>query len=339
MRRKSTASETCDRKLLLDAVAGLLAYPAEMKNLAARRRMLFSRLSPRHQRIAGSSGYSKRIRDLDRAVTRNTEITASIAKLAEKQFGVTRAELLHSTRPAAHSRVVELLKHFVRDWSDEGERERSVLMPPILDCIRNEFGLRSGKRILVPGAGVGRLAYEISLLGCQTDANEFSSLMHLGNLFALEQTANSCSVFPFVHNFSYQRSSSSQLREITFPDVSPPETDHSSLSVSFGDFLALKSKYDAVATLFFIDTAENVLAYIDTIHRLLAPGGIWVNYGPLKWGSAPRVELTVEELVSILPELGFVVERRWTGDAEYVADSESMWHGHYGLEGWVARRV
>lgn len=157
--------ETCDRKLLLDAVAGLLAYPAEMKNLAARRRMLFSRLSPRHQRIAGSSGYSKRIRDLDRAVTRNTEITASIAKLAEKQFGVTRAELLHSTRPAAHSRVVELLKHFVRDWSDEGERERSVLMPPILDCIRNEFGLRSGKRILVPGAGVGRLAYEISLLG------------------------------------------------------------------------------------------------------------------------------------------------------------------------------
>lgn len=36
-------------------------------------------------------------------------------------------------------------------------------------------------------------------------------------------------------------------------------------------------------TLFFIDTAHNVLDYLDQIYRSLVPGGWWINEGPLLW--------------------------------------------------------
>lgn len=37
--------------------------------------------------------------------------------------------------------------------------------------------------------------------------------------------------------------------------------------------------WDCIATCFFIDTAHNVIDYIDTIWKILKPGGIWINVG------------------------------------------------------------
>lgn len=44
-----------------------------------------------------------------------------------------------------------------------------------------------------------------------------------------------------------------------------------------GSFCA--DTWDCVATCFFIDTAHNVIDYIDTIWKILKPGGIWINVG------------------------------------------------------------
>ena len=38
---------------------------------------------------------------------------------------------------------------------------------------------------------------------------------------------------------------------------------------------------DAVATCFFLDTANNVFTYIDVIFNALKENGVWVNVGPL----------------------------------------------------------
>lgn len=58
-----------------------------------------------------------------------------------------------------------------------------------------------------------------------------------------------------------------------------------------GDFLELAkavqrdrehgedTRYDAVATLFFIDVAENEVEFLQAIHSVLKPGGLWVNLG------------------------------------------------------------
>ena len=56
-----------------------------------------------------------------------------------------------------------------------------------------------------------------------------------------------------------------------------------------GDFLSVYSSpdhhevFDAVVTVFFIDTAPNVIRYIETVRNCLRPGGVWINVGPLLW--------------------------------------------------------
>jgi len=63
-------------------------------------------------------------------------------------------------------------------------------------------------------------------------------------------------------------------------------------SMAAGDFVEIygvnsnttddPSKHvDAVVTCFFLDTAPVVLDYIETIHHVLKPGGLWINLGPL----------------------------------------------------------
>ena len=38
---------------------------------------------------------------------------------------------------------------------------------------------------------------------------------------------------------------------------------------------------DVVVTCFFLDTAHNVLDYIELIYKILKPGEYWINLGPL----------------------------------------------------------
>lgn len=65
-------------------------------------------------------------------------------------------------------RVSELLKHFVRDWSDEGKEERDALFVPVLSALERYFperDRREGVRVMAPGAGLARLPYEVAMLG------------------------------------------------------------------------------------------------------------------------------------------------------------------------------
>ena len=72
----------------------------------------------------------------------------------------------------------------------------------------------------------------------------------------------------------------------------PPSSLFDRLTVQFGGFDAVYSaansndhgsRFDLVVTCFFIDTAENILDYIDIIYHVLRPGGLWINVGPLHY--------------------------------------------------------
>lgn len=115
---------------------------------------------------------------------------------------------------------------------------------------------RINLRVLVPGAGLCRLAWDIAYLGtlhgtashtfsdkypgfsCQ--GNEFSHFMLLGSYFMLNRYAsvshhhrinyqsilrttevNSHVIYPYIHSFSNIRNSEGLLRAISLPDVSP----------------------------------------------------------------------------------------------------------------------
>lgn len=118
--------------------------------------------------------------------------------------------------------------------------------------------------------------------------------MNLGTslLFSRTHAVDQHTLAPYVHSFSHQRTRSNLLRRISFPDIVPRRD----LALRFlpGDFLELFTsldQYDAVVTLFFIDTAANLLAYLDTIWAALRPGGVWVNEGPLLYYGNPGMEL------------------------------------------------
>lgn len=65
-----------------------------------------------------------------------------------------------------------------------------------------------------------------------------------------------------------------------FPGELPPDAD---FSYTAGEFIEVyrtqPESIDAVCTCFFIDTANNIIDYIQTIYEILRPGGIWINLG------------------------------------------------------------
>lgn len=155
------------------------------------------------------------------------------------------------------------------------------------------------------------------------------------------------SVHPFSYWFSHQRSNDALFRSVSFPDVvaRPSET----FKFVEADFLAhtprTSSGYAAVVTLFFIDTAPNILATLQQIHKLLRPGGTWINLGPLLWPTEAALEPCLEEVWGMCREVGFeFVEGGVAGEettrvrCEYTRDREAMMRWIYEAEFWVAKK-
>ncbi|KAH9308467.1 hypothetical protein KI387_036378, partial [Taxus chinensis] len=92
------------------------------------------------------------------------------------------------TSPADVDKVRCILRNIVRDWAPEGAIERNQCYQPVLDELQRHFPNRSRDKppsCLVPGAGLARLALEISLLGFVSQGNEFSYYMMICSSFIL----------------------------------------------------------------------------------------------------------------------------------------------------------
>lgn len=174
----------------------------------------------------------------------------------------------------------------------------------------------------------------------------------------LESTAhhpNADSLHPFIDTWSHQASTPAMLRRLSFPDV---PLNKSQVLLVEGDFTTVfgttqHHQFDAIVTYFFIDTARNLVTYLETIKRLLKPGGYWVNLGPLLYGSAPFVQLSLEEIVDLAEKgLGFEMVdaageecgkvtfegRHVRGmDAAYGFDNQALTRNAYNAQFWVAR--
>ena len=120
-----------------------------------------------HRRIGYELGYPAKLTRLEDAIAANGVVADAIAGLAAEQFpDVQDPGVLGSAVAGDLGRVRESLKHFVRDWSEEGRVEREKIFRPVLDVLRGvPASARQGMRVLVPGAGLGRLAWDISELG------------------------------------------------------------------------------------------------------------------------------------------------------------------------------
>lgn len=249
-------------------------------------------------------------------------------------------------------KVQSVFKQLMRDWSSLGEAERKQCYEPIIAEILEKYPEdscdRGQIRVLVPGAGLGRLAFEIASRGFICQGNEFNLFMLIVSFFVLNrcQKVDEYQVYPWVHQYVNNLSAEHQTAGVTFPDVQPTPSS-AGFSIAAGDFLdiyKMADEWDCIATCFFIDCASNIVAFIETIYHILKPGGYWVNLGPLLYHYADmKYEQSIEPSYAVLCEvirnIGFIMEKSRTGvKTRYCQNPNSMLQYEYDSIVFVCRK-
>lgn len=335
---------------------------------------------------------------VDKAIDANADIADAILAIGVPSFELPPQDESWKGKadPSDLDKARSTIRQLYRDWSAEAAPERAASFDPILAALGQHLPLNSSsqrhlQRVLVPGAGLGRLVFEICAAGYDVEGNEISYHQLLASNYILNCAADAGThrLYPWALNFSNHHSRSNQLQWVAIPDVQPAETlmaaqaelnfakpSSERMAMTSGDFCVLyrqmeyKDAFDAVATCFFIDTAPNVISYIETILHCLKPGGLWINLGPLLWhfesaptpaerdkqrgrvlsqhahshgndgiGEPGSIELSNDEVVALAERYGFeMVELRSIGATGYIQDTASMLQNVYQPVFWVAKK-
>ncbi|KAJ9634055.1 hypothetical protein H2199_009128 [Coniosporium tulheliwenetii] len=295
------------------------------------------------------------------------------ADVRPERIGAHAGEWQGSANTSDHEIVRSTIRQLYRDWSNEGANERNACHELVLQDLATESSSVSDKssiRVLIPGAGLCRLVFNVAVTGYTTEGNEISYHQLLASHFILSYKMNTShfELYPWALSFSNhltrKPSFVSSRLSATTTDFSTGYTD--------SEHAAL---YDAAATVFFLDTASNLLRYIEVVYHCLKPGGIWINVGPLLWNcheNGPggrregdtdddeackarqaqlnklqsdghwdrKLEFTEDEVLLLLEHFGFKVEKHEScGEAGYIMDPKSMLQNTYRMSHWVARKL
>ncbi|KAH3756048.1 carnosine N-methyltransferase [Pelomyxa schiedti] len=301
----------------------------------------FEQLPPKHKALVPQ--VQKRFTTLRELSATNQTFLETLVSDHTSVFQNKVYPRVQSTKPVAPfhmEKVKTTLCQFARDWSVEGRVEREACYNPIISEILERFPsieTRNSIRILTPGAGLGRLTFELAAHGFYSQGNEFSYFMLLGSHLILNKTTrvDEFSIFPYIRQSSNVVAFNDQIRRVTVPDVLPSDAlaGKQTLSMVAGDFIEVYSpqreQWDCLATCFFLDTAHNIIEYVEIISTMLKPGGLWVNIGPLlyhyadmEWESS--VELTWEEVRSVILAHGFTIEKENRVNCPYTSNSKSL---------------
>ena len=242
------------------------------------------------------------------------------------------------------------LRLFARDWSSEGIEERNETYKPILNELKSYFKNKSKKdfengiKVLVPGAGLGRLLYEIGKLGFKVEGNELSFNMLLFYSYLIDNNLkkNEIIIQPFIHTLNNLLNFETAFKKIMIPDENIKEelskTETGELNMIGGEFCAIyKEKinvYDSIVTCFFIDTANNIIQYIEIIHNSLKSGGLWLNIGPLFYlhtdnPNEVNIQLGWNDIKDVIIGFGFELTKEEIIETTYSSDKDSMMNRVY----------
>lgn len=332
------------------------------------------------------------------APTLDSEWVASIVpeKYAHDEYRVYSIVMDHlkvQTSQNDMEKARSCINQFYREWSAEGEIERSKCFEPVITALQHEFDARgkeddrldrAAMNVLAPGAGLGRLVFDICRAGFSVEGNEISYHELMASSLVLNHTekVGHFKIAPFALSCSNHMSREDQFQTFMIPDVHPASElatasgssvpAHERMSMSTGDFCVLYSQedykncFDAVATVFFIDTAPNIIRYIEAVRNCLKSGCIWINLGPLLWhhvssknendgegtkdrkanvrdagiGDPGSVELSNDEVLALVEHMGFTIEQQEQGMYEtgYMSNPRSILQSSYQPVFWVARK-
>ncbi|KAJ5493616.1 methyltransferase-like protein [Penicillium fimorum] len=284
-------------------------YPFLAERVLQRKYGRYSKQKPEQKAISNKLGYPAHFEKARKGIEVNARFSEKIAQIARDGYH-TGPQALEENEDAEFGVEDLAFGHLSRDWSTQGATERQAVFPPILGGLEQHFGGNGrGNKVLVPGSGMGRLASDLADLGYDVTANE----LDYGSILAYHLLTNHTSSLhqhtlqPFVTKWTHQANPSSRYSALTVPDHWP----NKAVKLVEGDFLEMfprDGEFDAVVTLFFIDISNNVIDFLSNIHRLLKPGGVWINLGPLKWGTHTALQFSAEEVLQLADLLGFDVD-------------------------------
>jgi carnosine N-methyltransferase len=184
---------------------------------------------------------------------------------------------------------------------------------------------------------LARLLFEIACLGYKAQGNEFSYFMLICSNFILNCTTqkDEFEIQPLIHTFSNVFYNDAPLKLISIPDINLAEkmSEEGEMSMVAGEFVEVYKKqlnsWNSVVTCFFIDTANNIIEYIETIYNILKKDGVWINFGPLLYHYSDienemSIELSWEELRLIILDFGFEIVKEDLKQTYYSTDVDSM---------------
>jgi carnosine N-methyltransferase len=287
------------------------------------------------------------------AVRSNSDLFEFMAREAPLSFGCSADSFSRATTRSPTDfdstdlqQLTAALRAAARDWTSLGATERRETYGAILSVL-NEF-LDPGQTVLIPGSGLGRLAVEVASDGFVAHANESSFIMLVAAWAALMRPLP-FRIFPFLHQLSGLDTFADSLLAADFPD----RNDHDPaalladgrLRLLAGQFAGLAEAaddtYDAVVTCYFIDVVGDMAAAIGIIHRLLRPGGYWINMGPMMLhhgDDAFFTTQTLEDVSRIAAGVGFEIIREERIETTYIANPAAHIRTMYKCKLSVARR-
>jgi hypothetical protein len=219
-----------------------------------------------------------------------------------------------------------------RDWV-WGDGENRAALAIVRDFADSEpLG-----RLLVPGAGAGRLAYDLHqelapTATCTLDINPLLvwSLKRLADGAALNLVE-----FPLAPR---------SADDVALPrELRAPAAARSGFTVLLGDVLRAPfapGSFDTVVTPWLIDILpESLPRLAERVAQLLRPGGRWINFGSLAFSlSDPAQQLTTAEIGPVLGAAGFAVERERDDPLPYMRSPASRHARMELVYSFVARR-
>jgi SAM-dependent methyltransferase len=187
-----------------------------------------------------------------------------------------------------------------RDWC-WGDTENQASLDAVLD--RMPTGA-APQRILVLGAGAGRLSYDLhrALKPLLTVALDFNPLFLLAATRVLAGEPLELYEFPIAPRTIADHA---VLRRHLAPSVPVPGLELVLADASAPPFQP--GRFDLVLTPWLVDVVDEPLPrLLARVNALLSPGGWWINQGSLAFASAaPADAVSLEELIERLPGHGF----------------------------------
>ncbi|KAK3939589.1 N2227-like protein-domain-containing protein [Diplogelasinospora grovesii] len=388
-------------RVIFCAIDSYIQYAKTAHFTTHSRRQAFYALPQAHWKLLAAPpfNYLQTLDKVDEAIDANAELSRAIVQTGLQNFvssGAPGQELTIPPEWAGCAKYPDVdkarstLRQFYRDWSAGGAAEREASYGPVMRALAEEKAAKGDGygplKVLVPGAGLGRLVFDLCLNGYDTEGNEISYHQLLASAYVL----NSCdrpgkhTIYPWIHTFSNHQTRANHLRGYAVPDVhchseltrvEQEGRKKGTMTMCASDFLCLYNSdgyadmYDAVASVFFLDTAPNLLRYLQTIFHCLKPGGVLINVGPLLWhfeNNAPgshsghdddgaddredgegttgiadpgSYELTDDEVMALVKHVGFEIVWHETGiECPYIQDPDSMLQTVYQASAWLARK-